>query len=78
MISLIIASSIPQAARSRNSTLGINKRVWESFDSSVRRVIEDATAAEYTRSLAEFNANNALWLRKLCEEGTVKILKFAD
>ena len=59
-------------------TLGINKRVWESFDGSVRRVIEDATAAEYARSLAEFNANNALWLRKLREEGTVKILKFAD
>ena len=59
-------------------TLGINKRVWESFDASVRRVIEDATAAEYARSLAEFNANNALWLRKLREEGAVKILKFAD
>ena len=59
-------------------TLGINKRVWETFNSGVRRVIEEATAAEYTRSLAEFNANNALWLRKLREEGTVKILKFAD
>ena len=57
-------------------TLGINKRVWESFDASDRRVIEDAAAAEYARSLAEFNANNALWLRKLRDEGTVKILKF--
>ena len=59
-------------------TLGINKRVWESFDSSTRRVIEDAAAAEYTRSLAEFNANNALWLQKLRGEGTVKVLKFED
>jgi TRAP-type mannitol/chloroaromatic compound transport system substrate-binding protein len=58
--------------------LGINKRVWESFDASVRRVIEDATAAEYARSLAEFNANNALWLHKLREETSVKILKFDD
>ena len=33
---------------------------------------------EYARSLAEFNANNALWLNKLRAEGTVKILKFAD
>ena len=57
-------------------TLGINKRVWESFDASDRRVIEDVTAAEYARSLAEFNANNALWLRKLRDEGAVKILKF--
>ena len=59
-------------------TLGVNKRVWESFDASDRRVIEDATAAEYARSLAEFNANNALGLRKLRDEGSVKILKFDD
>ena len=59
-------------------TLGINKRVWESFDASDRRLIEAAAAAEYARSLAEFNANNALWLRKLRDEGTVKILKFDD
>ena len=59
-------------------TLGINKRVWESFDASERRVIEDATAAEYARSLAEFNANNALSLRKLRDDGAVKILKFDD
>ena len=35
-------------------------------------------ACEYTRSLAEFNANNARSLRKLRDEGTVKILKFDD
>ena len=58
--------------------VGINKGVWESFDASDRRLIEDATAAEYTRSLAEFNFNNALWLRRLRDEGTVKILKFDD
>jgi TRAP-type mannitol/chloroaromatic compound transport system substrate-binding protein len=60
------------------STLGINIRLWESFDASDRRLIEDATAAEYTRSLAEFDFNNALWLRRLRDEGTVKILKFDD
>jgi TRAP-type mannitol/chloroaromatic compound transport system substrate-binding protein len=59
-------------------TLGINKRVWESLDASLRRTIEDAAAAEYARSLAEFNAKNAVWLTKLREEGSVKILKFAD
>jgi TRAP-type mannitol/chloroaromatic compound transport system substrate-binding protein len=59
-------------------TLGINKRLWESFDASDRRVIEDATAAEYARSLAEFNVNNALWLHKLRDEGAVKILKLPD
>jgi TRAP-type mannitol/chloroaromatic compound transport system substrate-binding protein len=60
------------------STLGINKRLWESFDASDRRLIEDAAAAEYARSLAEFNFNNALWLRRLRDEGTVKILMFDD
>jgi TRAP-type mannitol/chloroaromatic compound transport system substrate-binding protein len=59
-------------------TLGINKRVWDSFDPSIRRVIEDASAAEYVRSLAEFNAKNALSLRKLRAEATVKVLKFDD
>ena len=54
-------------------TLGINKGVWESFDASDRRVIEAVAAGEYARSLAEFNANNALSLRKLRDEGTVKI-----
>jgi TRAP-type mannitol/chloroaromatic compound transport system substrate-binding protein len=58
--------------------VGINKGVWESFDVSDRRVIEAVAAGEYARSLAEYNANNALWLRKLRDEGTVKILKFDD
>jgi TRAP-type mannitol/chloroaromatic compound transport system substrate-binding protein len=59
-------------------TLGINKRVWESFDPGIRRLIEEASVAEYARSLAEFNAKNALSLRKLRAEGTVKVLKFDD
>jgi TRAP-type mannitol/chloroaromatic compound transport system substrate-binding protein len=58
--------------------VGINKGVWDSLDASDRLVIEAAAACEYARSLAEFNANNAMSLRKLREEGTVKILKFED
>jgi TRAP-type mannitol/chloroaromatic compound transport system substrate-binding protein len=58
--------------------VGINKGVWESFDASDRQVFEAVAASEYARSLAEFNANNALSLRKLREEGAVKILKFDD
>jgi TRAP-type mannitol/chloroaromatic compound transport system substrate-binding protein len=59
-------------------TFGINRAVWESFNTSDRQVIEAMTAAEYARSLAEFNANNAFALRKLRDEGAVKILKFDD
>jgi TRAP-type mannitol/chloroaromatic compound transport system substrate-binding protein len=58
--------------------VGINKGVWESFDASDRRVFEAVAACEYARSLAEFNTNNALSLRKLRDEGAVKILKFDD
>ena len=57
-------------------TLGINKRLWQSFDASDRRLIEEAAAAEYTRGVAEFSAKNALWLRTLRDEGSVKILQF--
>jgi TRAP-type mannitol/chloroaromatic compound transport system substrate-binding protein len=60
------------------SAVGLNKGVWESFDASDRQVFEAVAACEYARSSAEFNANNALSLRKLREEGTVKILKFDD
>jgi TRAP-type mannitol/chloroaromatic compound transport system substrate-binding protein len=58
--------------------LGINRRLWESLEGNERRVIEAMAASEYARSLAEFNVNNALALRRLREEGTVKILKFDD
>jgi len=42
------------------------------------RSFEAVATSEYAHSLAEFNANNALSLRKLRNEGTVKILKFDD
>ena len=59
-------------------TLGINRQVWESFDESDQQLIEAAAAGEYAVSLAEFNTNNALSLRKLRGEGAVKIMKFDD
>jgi TRAP-type mannitol/chloroaromatic compound transport system substrate-binding protein len=58
--------------------VGINRAVWDSFDTSDRQVIEAVSASVYAISLAEYNANNALSLRKLRDQGTVKILKFDD
>jgi hypothetical protein len=52
--------------------LGINRRVWESFERSDRQLIEAAAAGEYAVSLAEFNANNAAALSRLRAEGAVK------
>jgi TRAP-type mannitol/chloroaromatic compound transport system substrate-binding protein len=60
------------------SSLGINRRVWDSFDAGDRQIIEAVAACEYARSLAEFNANNALALRRLRDDSAVKILKFDD
>src|SRR5262245_6571810 len=39
-------------------SLGINRGVWDGFAASDQRMIEAVAAGEYTRSLAEFNANN--------------------
>ena len=58
--------------------LGINRLVWEGLDEGDRRLVEIAAAGEYAVSLAEFNTNNALSLRKLRTESTVKIRKFDD
>ena len=52
--------------------------MWESLDASDRRIVESVAAGEYARSLAEFNTNNALSLRKLRDEGAIKIQKFDD
>ena len=59
-------------------TLGVNKAVWESFEVSDRRLIEACAAGEYAQSLADFNSNNAIALRKLRDDGRIKILKFDD
>lgn len=58
--------------------LGINKRVWESFDKGDQHLIQAAAASEYVVSLAEFNANNALALLQLQTGGRVEIRKFDD
>jgi TRAP-type mannitol/chloroaromatic compound transport system substrate-binding protein len=60
------------------SSLGINRRLWESLDPGDRRIIEMAAACEYARSLAEFNANNAFSLRKLRDESLIEIVRFDD
>lgn len=59
-------------------SFGINRRVWDGLTADDRRIIETAAAAEYTRSLAEFNANNAVALRELRQDSATKILEFDD
>ena len=59
-------------------SFGINKSLWDGLTADDRRIIETTAAAEYIRSLAEFNANNAASLRELREDKAIKILKFDD
>jgi TRAP-type mannitol/chloroaromatic compound transport system substrate-binding protein len=63
---------------SSSDTLGINKTVWDSFTPSERAIIEAAAAAELTRSLAEFNAQNVKWLKVLRADQRIKIRRFND
>ena len=58
--------------------IGVNKGIWESLTSSDRRLFEVVASCEFARSLGEFNANNALSLRKLRDDGAVQIRKFYD
>jgi TRAP-type mannitol/chloroaromatic compound transport system substrate-binding protein len=41
-----------------SATLGINKKIWDGLTIGERELIETAAAAEFTRSLAQFNAEN--------------------
>jgi TRAP-type mannitol/chloroaromatic compound transport system substrate-binding protein len=45
---------------------------------SERSLIEAAARAEVTRSLAQFNAENVQWLKKLREDKRIKVLRFND
>ncbi|HUG63462.1 MAG TPA: TRAP transporter substrate-binding protein [Methylomirabilota bacterium] len=59
-------------------TLGINQAVWDSLDTGDRQLIASACTGEFAVSLAEFNANNALALRRLREDGVVRFRTFDE
>ena len=57
---------------------GFNKGVWDAFSAEERGLISIAAIAEYTTSLAEFNANNAKGLQELRQNKLIEIRKFDD
>jgi TRAP-type mannitol/chloroaromatic compound transport system substrate-binding protein len=61
-----------------NGSLGINKKLWDGLTASERALIEAATQAEVTRSLAEFNAENIKSLKLLRDDKRIKIRRFND
>ena len=60
------------------SALGINKKLWDGLSADDRNAITAAADAEYTRSLAEYNANNAKSLEELSQDSSIQIRKFDD
>ena len=59
-------------------SLVINKKLWDSLDSTERSFIATAAVAENSNMLAEYNANNAAAVGKLAEDPAIKIRKFDD
>jgi TRAP-type mannitol/chloroaromatic compound transport system substrate-binding protein len=59
-------------------TLGVNKTLWDGLTPAERALIEAATQAEVTRSLAEFNTENVKSLKLLREDKRIKIVRFSD
>lgn len=59
-------------------TTGVNKGLWDSLSAEERNLIAMAANAEYTSSLAEFNANNAKGLQQLSQDKSIEIRRFDD
>jgi TRAP-type mannitol/chloroaromatic compound transport system substrate-binding protein len=59
-------------------TLGINNALWDGFPPSDRALLEAAAVAEYTKSLAQCNAENVKDLKILRADSRIKILRYND
>src|ERR1700730_8451851 len=59
-------------------SLGFNKKLWDGLSAEDRSAIATVANAEYTLSLAEFNANNAKSLEQLSQDKSIEIRKFDD
>jgi TRAP-type mannitol/chloroaromatic compound transport system substrate-binding protein len=59
-------------------SLAVNKKLWESLDSTEKSIIESAAAVENTRSLAESTAANATALEELVKDPAIQVRKVDD
>jgi TRAP-type mannitol/chloroaromatic compound transport system substrate-binding protein len=59
-------------------SLAVNKRLWDSLDSTDKALIESAATAENAYSLAEFNARNAEALTVLMSDPEIRLRKLDD
>jgi TRAP-type mannitol/chloroaromatic compound transport system substrate-binding protein len=59
-------------------SLGLNKQLWDGLSPADQRLIEAAAGAEYSLSIADFNAENGAALAKLVNEHGVELRRFDD
>ena len=59
-------------------SLGMNASWWGSLTKTERLIIEAAAGQEIDYMMAEYNANNGTYLRKLRKEHGVKLRQFSD
>jgi len=59
-------------------SLGMNKSWWEGLSTIEKLIIEHAAATENNYMMAEYNANNGSFLKKLREEHGVKLRRFNE
>lgn len=58
--------------------LGMNRAFWDGLDGTQQAVIQAACNEENARTMAETNANNGAFLKKLIEEEGVQLREFND
>jgi len=56
----------------------VNRQKWESLPKDLQMIIETAAYRANVWMLAEFDAKNHVYLKKIRDEGKVSILKFPD
>jgi TRAP-type mannitol/chloroaromatic compound transport system substrate-binding protein len=59
-------------------SLAVNKKLWDSFGSAERSIVETAAAAENANSYAEFTANDAIALQQIAKNPDIEIRKLDD
>lgn len=75
----MIGVLLPRLPRARDQRhLGINKKLWDGLTPEERAVIEAASAAEFTRSLAQFNSESIKALKVLRADPRIKIARLND
>ncbi len=59
-------------------SIGINRKFWDGLSKTDQLIMRSAAEQENSMMMAEFNANNGVYLAKLINEHGVKLRRFSD